>query len=133
METINRQAKITDNVKVHDCIMLNRIYKDTEKSWYGGKMPGIVVELNETTISIISPEGETIERPLQESDYKIEISQFSEVEFIRLIDDSIAKKKKYIHDSQFELQKIEKWRKDFVLQISLLGKLYRLAKETFNY
>lgn len=133
METINKQAKITDNVKVHDCIMLNRIYKDTEKSWYGGKMPGIVIELNETTISIITPDGETMERPLEENEYKIEITQLSEVEFIRLIDDSIARKKRSLNEVQHELQKIEKWRKDFVLQISLLGKLYRLAKETFNY
>lgn len=133
METINKQAKITDNVKVHDCIMLNRIYKDTERSWYGGKMPGIVIELDEKTISMITPDGETMERPLQEDEYKIEITQLSEVEFVRLIDDSIARKKRSLNEVQHELQKVEKWRKDFVLQISLLGKLYRLAKETFNY
>lgn len=133
METINKQAKITDNVKVHDCIMLNRIHKDSEKSWYGGKMPGIVIELDEKTISLIMPNGETTERPLEETDYKIEITQLSEVEFIRLIDTEIANKKRRLNEETFDLQKIEKWRKDFVLQISLLGKLYRLAKETFNY
>lgn len=133
METINKQAKIIDNVKVHDCIMLNRIYKDPEKSWYGGKIPGIVIALDEKTISMITPDGETMERPLQESEYKTEITQLSEVEFIRLIDESIERRKEKLYSEQKELQKIEKWRKDFVLQISLLGKLYRLAKETFHY
>jgi len=133
METINKQLKITDYVKIHDCITFNRTHKDSNKSWFSSKIPGIVVEITETIISIIKPDGETCEYQLQEDDYTHEIKQLSEVEFIRLIDESIERQKRNVRDAQSELQKIEKWRKDFVLQISLLGKLYRLAKETFNY
>lgn len=122
-----------ENIKLHDVVTVIKKYKDDEKSWRGARYTGVVIHIEKNRVDLLQADAATEDVDFSDQEYVIEIVPFSEVVFLNNIDKAITDAKKSVETAQSRLAGVEKWRKDFVLQISLLGKLYRLAKDTFNF
>lgn len=117
------------SIRIHDVVMVKRTYTDPDKSWYGGEYIGVIIALDEESITIKNERGdEATYKKGVDGDYTTTISLYSEIEFRNKIEKAIKSQNNYIDQALEKLDEITKWQHDFLNDVSLFARLTRWFK-----
>jgi hypothetical protein len=117
-----------ENLKIHDCVVVVRNHKNEDKYYYGGRTPGVIMELGKEKFAVKTACGQTEEFAFVQEEYTLEVLPLSEVEFANLITKEIKDQERHLDEKIEELETVEQWQKDFRMEVSFLGKLMRFIK-----
>ncbi len=130
METETNYPELKrEDVRIGDLVGIKN--NGHKYSWYNGVMPGVVLETDETMLTIKRADGTeetwTYDKELEEGVTK-QLVAFSDIKFAEMIMNEVRSKEESIQQQEQKLEDMYIWQEQFDNSISFMGKMKKFIK-----
>lgn len=116
------------NHKVYDCVQVIEDYiKEEGVTWRNRTTTGVIVAINEGYVALKTPDG-TLTEIVKSEDYKITVTDFSEIEYRKQIERAVAAKQRDLENATDALNEVIAWNEDFN-DNSIIARIIRWSKK----